>query len=104
LRALSKFRALTKEEVKIARKKGKDKIIQKLKEYSLRPKAFYSLIYYKIFSADLNQMTSATVAKIDSLKKWTINTYKNTRQSVYEHMGKACTTLIMNNILIINQI
>uniref|UniRef100_A0A914L3B1 AH domain-containing protein n=2 Tax=Meloidogyne incognita group TaxID=654580 RepID=A0A914L3B1_MELIC len=39
-------------------------------------------------SQELQQLTTATAAKIDSLKKWTLTTYKNTKHLYLEHMGK----------------
>lgn len=33
------------------------------------------------------------VAKIDSLKKWTVSTYKTTKQSIYENLGKVERTV-----------
>lgn len=39
------------------------------------------------FSADLTQVT----AKIESLKKWTVNTYKTTKHTINEQLGKVCT-------------
>lgn len=37
---------------------------------------------------ELQQVTAATAAKIDSLKKWTVSTYKNTKHLCMEQMGK----------------
>uniref|UniRef100_A0A0R3S6W0 AH domain-containing protein n=1 Tax=Elaeophora elaphi TaxID=1147741 RepID=A0A0R3S6W0_9BILA len=47
------------------------------------------LFLFAAFRPDLAQMA----AKIDSLKKWTISTYKTTKQSICENLGKVERTV-----------
>lgn len=44
----------------------------------------YCWVHTHTFSADLAQVA----AKLDSLKKWTVTTYKTTKHSVFEQLGK----------------
>lgn len=46
-----------------------------------------------IFSADIAQATAVAAAKIESLKKWTVNTYKTTRHTINEQLGKVTRTV-----------
>jgi len=39
------------------------------------------------------ELAKAAVAKMNSLKKWTVTTYKNTKQSVFEQLGKSDKTV-----------
>ncbi|VDN38045.1 unnamed protein product [Gongylonema pulchrum] len=51
--------------------------------------AFLSYFFFCISRPDIAQMA----AKIDSLKKWTVSTYKTTKQSICENLGKVDRTV-----------
>lgn len=51
-------------------------------------------MFCAILRADLAQVA----AKIDSLKKWTVSTYKNAKQSICENLGKVMVDrLVIHN-------
>ncbi|EFO27917.2 hypothetical protein LOAG_00554 [Loa loa] len=56
--------------------------------YFDRPEKVF-LFLFTTFRPDLAQMA----AKIDSLKKWTVSTYKTTKQSICENLGKVERTV-----------